>query len=248
MAGWLNNAAEFMSDPFGLGNSFTGGLSKSLGLDNNENIDSAQGTLDDIFAKASGVSAGNRANYADYLQQMKGLYGDGSSKFADAVASVADAIANYKDFDYDKNVNEFMDPSREQRVAAAMGAINNASAAGGNRFSSNYLDKLAAKQQALASEEWREAYDRMMQDRNQKLAEWQNGQKKVDNLMGLAGLYGNDRRAFSDALGDYYSNMANQNNADLQTYADVAGQKASLDTQRNSGVGSLVKVIGSIFG
>ena len=66
--------------------------------------------------------------------------------------------------------------------------------------------------------------------------------------MGLAGLYGNDRRAFSDALGDYYSNMTNQNNADLQTYADVAGQKASLDTQRNSGVGSLVKIIGSIFG
>ena len=149
------------------------------------------------------------------------------------------------------DVNDFLDPAREQRVAAAMGAIENASASGGNRFSSNYLDKVAAKQQALASEEWKAAYDKLMQDRNQQLQKWQTGQQKIDNMGTLAGIYGGDRTALSEALGNYYSNMANQNNADLEVMSDIQQGKANLNASRSNGMGDLIggaaKVAGAIF-
>ena len=180
------------------------------------------------------------------------MYGDNASKYSDAVARLADAIGNYGDFEFDGSVEDYLDPARNQRVASAMSAINNAASAGGNRFSNSYLDKLSAKQQALASEEWRSAYDRMMRERSQQLAEWQSGQNKINNLGTLAGIYGQDRSKLGDALGDYYSNMANQNNADLEVYSDVAQNKANLDAQRSSGIGgalgTIARVAGAIFG
>jgi hypothetical protein len=132
-----------------------------------------------------------------------------------------------------------------------MGAINNASASGGNRFSSNYVDKVAAKQQALASEEWKAAYDRMMHDRSQQLQEWQTGQQKINNLGTIAGLYGADRTALSDAIGNYYGNLANQNNANLEVMSDAVQNKANLNAGRTNGMGDLIggaaKLAGAIF-
>lgn len=222
------------------------GLGYILGTDNNANIDRSIRTLDDIKSEASGVSSSNRKLYNDYYGQMQSMYGDNASKYGDAVSRLADAIENYGDFEYSGNVDDFLDPARNQRVSAAMSAINNSSASGGNRFSSNYLDKVAAKQQALASEEWRSAYDRMMQDRNQQLSEWNTKQNKINNLGTLAGLYGNDRTALSDAIGNYYSNIANQNNADLEVASDIATNKAYLNTRRSSGAGEALSGIGSI--
>ena len=179
------------------------------------------------------------------------MYKDNAAKNNDAVNNLVKAISQRKDFDYQGDVNEFMDPAANQRVAAAMGAINNASAAGGNRFSSNYLDKVAAKQQALASEEWKSAYDRMMQDRSQQLQEWQTGQQKINNLGSVASLYGNDRTALADAIGNYYGNMANQNNANIEVMSDIAQNKANLNASRTNGMGDIIggaaKIAGAFF-
>ena len=203
-----------------------------------------------MLARANGVSAQNRGLIRDYYDQMNGTFSEGASKYNDAVAALADAIAHQGD--YDKTVNDFLDPAREQRVQAAMSAINNSAAAGGNRFSSNYLDKVAAKQQALASEEWRSAYDRLMQDRQQQLQQAQTG---VQNLGTMANIYGNDRNNLMQALSDYTSNMANQNNADLQMATDVMSQKANLDANRKGGfsaildgIAPMVKAAAPFFG
>ena len=161
-------------------------LGDLLGTSNNDAVNKGIKSLDEIKAYADDIAAKNNALYGDYYGQMQGMYGDNAAKYNDAVANLADAIANRKDFSYNEDVNSFLDPAREQRAAAAMGAINNASASGGNRFSSNYIDKVAAKQQALASEEWKAAYDRMMQDRSQQLQEWQTGQQNINNLGTLA--------------------------------------------------------------
>lgn len=223
-----------------------------LGTSNSGAIDNSIASLDEILDQSRGTSAQNRSLYDKYYSQMQDMYGGNAAKYGDAVNSLADAIENYKDFEYSGNVNDFLDPARNQRVSAAMSAISNASASGGNRFSSNYLDKVAAKQQSLASEEWRAAYDRMMQDRNQQLAEWQSKQNKINNLGTLAGLYGNDRNQLSDAIGNYYSNLANQNNADLSVMSDIASNKANLNAQRSNGVGDLVgnvaSIVAGIFG
>lgn len=222
-----------------------------LGVSNNSAVDQGIASLDEIKAYADRTSEMNDALYRDYYGKMQGMYGDNASKYNDAVARLADAIANRKDFSYQGDVNEFMDPAANQRVAAAMGAINNASAAGGNRFSSNYVDKVAAKQQALASEEWKAAYDRMMRDRNQQLQEWQTGQQNINNLGTLAGVYGADRTALSDAIGNYYGNLANQNNANLEVMSDVAQGKANLNASRTNGMGDIIggaaKIAGAFF-
>lgn len=226
-------------------------LGDFLGTSNNSAVDKGIGSLDEIKAYADNIAAKNNALYGDYYGQMQGMYGGNASKYNDAVAQLADAIAQRKDFDYQGNVNEFMDPAANQRVAAAMGAINNASASGGNRFSSNYLDKVAAKQQALASEEWKSAYDRMMQERNQQLQEWQTGQQKINNLGTLAGVYGADRTALADAIGNYYGNMANQNNANLEVMSDIAQNKANLNASRTNGMGDIIggaaKIVGAFM-
>lgn len=228
--------------------SFLDSIGDAIGTSNNKAIDDSIKYLDEIERIAKGASTSNQSLYRGYYGQMQDMYGGNAAKYGDAVDRLADAIANYKDFEYTGSVNDFMDPARNQRVASAMSAISNASASGGNRFSSNYLDKLAAKQQSLASEEWRAAYDRMMQDRNQQLAEWQSKQNKVNNLGTLAGLYGNDRNQLSDAIGNYYSNLANQNNADITVMSDLIQGKANLNAQRKNGVMDAVGGLGSIAG
>lgn len=223
-------------------------LGELLGTSNNKAVNQGIASLDEIKAYADDIAAKNNALYGDYYGQMQGMYGDNAAKYNDAVNNLVEAISQRKDFDYQGNVNEFMDPAANQRVAAAMGAINNASASGGNRFSSNYLDKVAAKQQALASEEWKSAYDRMMQERNQQLQEWQTGQQKINNLGSVASLYGNDRTALADAIGNYYGNMANQNNANLEVMSDIAQNKANLNASRTNGIGDIIGGAAKIAG
>ena len=247
----MKEVGAFVANPFGLGDAGAGAvnyLADSLGFSNNKQINAAKSELDAVLDKANMVSSQNKHLYGDYYKQMQGMYGEGAASYADTVKNLADAIGSREDFSYGKGVNEFLDPARNQRIAAATEAINNAASAGGNRFSSNYMDKLAAKQQALASEEWSKAYDRMMQDRAQQLQEWETGQQKIQNLGTLANIYQSDRNQLGNAIGDYYSNMASQNNADLQAYADVTGQKATLESQRQSGAGGVLQGIGSIIG
>lgn len=247
----MKDVGEFVANPFGLGDAGAGAvnyLAESLGFSNSKQIDAAQGMLDDVLGRSDAVSSQNKRLYGDYMGKMQGMYGEGAEAYSDAVKSLADAINNRKDFSYGKSVESFMDPAREMRVNQAMDAINASASAGGNRFSSNYVDKLAAKQQALASEEWSKAYDRMMQDRAQQLQEWETGQQKINNLGTLAGIYQSDRNQLGNAIGDYYTSLANQNNADLQVYSDVAGNKANLESQRNSGAGGLLQGVGSIIG
>ena len=223
-----------------------------LGTSNHDQINKAKDALYGIQQKADETTAANKALLGQYMTQMQNTYGDNSTKYNSALQDVADAIGNYKDFQYTGTVADYLDPAREQRVSAAMDAIDSASSAGGNRFSSNYLDKVAAKQQAMASEEWSKAYDKLMQDRQQQLQQWQTGQQRINNLGMLAGLYNNDRTALADAVGNYYSNLAGANNAALQTYSNVGSNMANLEAQKNNGVwdavGGVAKIAGAIFG
>ena len=250
---WINDTLEFMSDPFSMGHSFSGGLSKSLGFDNSDVIDRAQGTLDQVLDYSNDVSRENQGLYRNYLDRMQGIYGSGAGNYDATVQRLADAIGDGSDltgFSYNGNVNDFYDRFANQRAQQAMDAISSNASSGGSRFSSSYNDAVAAKQQALASEEWSKAFDKMMQDRSQQLAEWNAGQTQkqnyLNNLGNLTGIYGNDRNQLTDALGNYYSNMANQNNSDLQVYSDITANKANLDAQRKNGIGSMLGSVGSL--
>ena len=248
MANAVEETIGFISNPWGGASALSTSIGKALGLDNNETIDKAQASLDQVLDKSSSTSAQNRGLYNDYWGKMQGMYGENAGKYNDAVSQLADAIDNYKDFSYGKTTEEFLDPAMAMRQKQAAQQLNAAASSGGNRFSSNYNDKLMAQSQAMASEEWSKAYDRMMQDRAQQLNEWQTGQNKINNLNMLASLYGQDRNQLSNAMGDYYSSLANQNNADLEVYSDITQSKANLDAQRKSGIGGALGSIGSVIG
>lgn len=221
-------------------------LGDLLGTSNEGQINAAKRSLDDVLSKADATSAQNKQLLGEYLNQMKSTYGKGSQAYSDAVKNLSDAISNYGT--YDKTETDFLDPAREMRTQQAMDAIESSASAGGNRFSSNYLDKVAAKQQALASDEWQKAFERYKADRQQALNEQQ---QKINNAGTLAGTYGQDRTALANALGDYYGALTNQNTANLQAYSDVATNKSNLEAQKTNGiwpaVGGISQIVGSFF-
>ena len=50
-----------------------------------------------------------------------------------------------------------------------------------------------------------------------------------------------------DGLTNYYTNVADQNNADLSATNDLATKQAELQSGENNGIGSALKLVGSIF-
>lgn len=258
MAGIMDSIGGFVANPLGLGDAgygFLDQLGEQLGLSNKNQVQAGMASLDNLLAEANSVSNTNKSLYNDYLGKMQGMYGQNAAQYDSALANYQKAMGEGPDqFTYGGDVSQFYDRYSNQRQQAAMNAMRNMG--GQNLFSSDFMNNMAAKQGALASEEWSKAYDKMMQDRQQQLAEWQAGQASKQNYIGnlgnLANIYGQDRNQLANALGDYYSNMASQNNADLQTKSDLTQAKTNLSMQGNSGAGSILggvgKVLGGIFG
>lgn len=252
----MSDIGEFVVNPFGLadaGGAALDYLGKSLGLDNSSQVEQGQKSLDELMAEATRTGEANRGLFGDYLGQMQDIYGDGASKYSDAVQRLSDAIGEGpSQFAFNGDINQYYDKFANQRAQQAMNALGAQAAAGGHRWSSDFLNNMAAKQQSLASEEWSKSYDKMMRDRQQQLSEWQAGQQAnqnyLNNLGTVAGLYGNDRNQLAGAYGDYISNMASQNNADLQTRADLGQARTNLGMQQKTGAGALLGGIGNILG
>ncbi len=250
----MSDAGSFVANPFGLGDAGAGAvnyLAESLGLSNRKQVEAGMASLDNLLAEANQVGNQNRSLYNDYYGKMSQMYGQNAGKYNDALAKYEQAIGEGPEtFTYQQDINNFYDKYANQRADAAMQSMRNMG--GANLFSSDFMNNMAAKQQALASEEWSKAYDKMMQDRQQQLAEWQAGQQSKQNYLGnlgsLTNMYGSDRNQLANAYGDYISNMASQNNADLQTKSDLTQAKTNLAMQENSGAGGLLGAVGTVLG
>ena len=192
------------------------------------------------YNKAMGTSNDNRELYQQYLDKMNSTYGDLAGKYADYLSNIENQkVYDPGQFSYSGDVNDFYSKAANQRIKQATDAITNSRANAGSMFSSDYLNELAAKQQALASEEWDKAYDRYMQDRSQKLSEFSTnanlGNQVYQNVMNkntaLLGQAQNAQDNVSNAYVNYLQNLANQNNTDAQNYANyvqtIAGNNLS---------------------
>lgn len=250
----MSDAGSVVANPFGLGDAGAGAvnyLAESLGLSNRKQVEAGMASLDNLLAEANQVGNQNRSLYNDYYGKMSQMYGQNAGKYNDALAKYEQAIGEGPEsFTYQQDINNFYDKFANQRADAAMQSMRNMG--GANLFSSDFMNNMAAKQQALASEEWSKAYDKMMQDRQQQLQEWQAGQQSKQNYLGnlgtLTNMFGNDRNQLANAYGDYISNMASQNNADLQTKSDLTQAKTNLAMQENSGAGGLLGAVGTVLG
>jgi hypothetical protein len=217
-----------------------------LGFQQDRRVSNANAAIQKAQDKADESAAANRALYNQFYNKTQSTYGDTAAKVDDYLKNLEGMEAyDPGQFSYTGDVNDFYSKAADLRVKNAMNNLRESS----DIFSSDYQDAMAAKQQAMASEEWDKAYDRYMQDRSQAANEWQMnanaGQQAYQNTYGknkdLLGVAQGAQDNLMNAYGNYINNMANQNNVDTQNYANMVQQMAANENSKKG-------VLGRLFG
>ena len=234
---------DFVSNVFDPGDLF--------GYRGNKTVSQANNALDQAYAAAENAANKNEGHYRQYLDRVNNAYGGEAAKYGDRVQDLENLTPyDAGQFSYDKDVNDFYSKAANQRVNQATNAITNSRANAGNMFSSDYANALAAKQQALASEEWDKAFDRYQQDRSRALNEFSTnaniGQQTYSNMYNknkdLLGLSQNAQDNTINAFGAYTQGLANNNSMLAQNQANIAQGKAANQMTQNK------SLLGKIFG
>lgn len=229
-----------------------------LGFSNTEAVKEGQQAYDDMAAKADAAYAQNEADLQRYYQTMADKYGDDEAKRREAIERYLNGEpVQVQDFSYDKSVEDFFDPAAEMRAQNAMTAITNSAANAGNLYSSDFLKKLGQQQQALASEEWQKSYDRLMQDRQAQLNQWQanaaneraNAAAADERVKSAIDIYGQGSEKADQAFADLIAGLVGNRQAQTQTEMDAVSGKTDLGMNQEKGVGGAFSTIfKSIFG
>ena len=134
-----------------------------LGWQQSSRINAANNALKKSQNYAQSMSNANRDLYNQFYNKASDTYGDTAAKVDDYLKAL-EGMKTYDPgtFEYTGDVNDFYSKAADLRIKNAMNALRESS----DIFSSDYQDAMAAKQQAMASEEWDKAYDRYMRDRS----------------------------------------------------------------------------------
>lgn len=217
-----------------------------FGFQQDSRVSNANNAIKQAQKKADAASRANKDLYNQFYDKTQSTYGDTAAKVDEYLKNLEGMEAyDPGKFEYTGDVNDFYSKAADLRIKNAMNALRESS----DIFSSDYQDAMAAKQQAMATEEWDKAYDRYMRDRSQTANEWQMnanaGQQAYDNTYGknkdLLGIAQNSQDNLMNAYGNYINNMANQNNVDTQNYANMIQQMAA---NQNSKKGMLGRILG----
>ena len=216
------------------------------GLQQNRRVRTANDAIKKAQDKADATSSANRDLYNQFYNKASDTYGDTAAKVDDYLKAL-EGMKTYDPgtFEYTGDVNDFYSKAADLRIKNAMNSLRESS----DIFSSDYQDAMAAKQQAMASEEWDKAYDRYMRDRSQTANEWQMnanaGQQAYENAYGknkdMLSVSQNAQDNLMNAFGNYINNIANQNNVDTQNYSNAMQQMAANQNSKKT-------VLGRIFG
>lgn len=216
-----------------------------LGFQQDGRVSNANDAIKKAQAKADAASNANKDLYNQFYNKTQSTYGDTAAKVDDYLKNLEGTKAyDPGTFEYTGDVNDFYSKAADLRVKNAMNALRESS----DIFSSDYQDAMAAKQQAMATEEWDKAFDRYMRDRSQTANEWQMnanaGQQAYDNTYGknkdLLGVAQGAQDNLMNAYGNYINNMANQNNIDTQNYANMVQQMAANQNSKKGVLGRLL--------
>ena len=217
-----------------------------FGFQQDRRVSNANAAIKKAQEKADAASNANKDLYNQFYDKTQSTYGDTAAN-VDNYLKKLEGMEAYDpgQFSYTGDVNDFYSKAADLRIKNAMNALRESS----DIFSSDYQDAMAAKQQAMASEEWDKAYDRYMRDRSQTANEWQMnanaGQQAYDNTYGknkdLLSVAQNAQDNLMNAYGNYINNMANQNNVDTQNYSNMVQQIAA---NQNSKKGMLGRILG----
>ena len=217
-----------------------------FGFQQDRRVSNANNAIKKAQEKANAASNANKDLYNQFYDKTQSTYGDTAANVDDYLKKLEGMEAyDPGQFSYTGDVNDFYSKAADLRIKNAMNSLRESS----DIFSSDYQDAMAAKQQAMASEEWDKAYDRYMRDRSQTANEWQMnanaGQQAYDNAYGknkdLLSVAQNAQDNLMNAYGNYINNMANQNNVDTQNYSNMVQQIAA---NQNSKKGMLGRILG----
>ena len=245
--------------PLIIGGALAGGTALANYFGNEANAEALSDAYDRISGQASEAVAANQRDINAYRNLVADTYGKGAAGYDQALQNFLDSdVYQNKDFAFTGDVSDYMDPYANQRVQAAMDAINTSAATGGSRFSSDYISRVGAKQQALSSEEWAKAYDKLMAARNQAMNEWnansQNGWNNYNaqqqRMQAAVNAYGNDRNQYTQGISD--ATMASMNNrlGGLNTQAQtiMGGAQALQGTGAANAIGTGLNTAATFLG
>ena len=224
-----------------------------LGYRGRQNVKAANAALDEAGQAMQGAADKNKQLYQDYLDKVNANYGNQAGLYDQRVQDLENLTpydAGQFGDNYNKTVEDFYSKAANQRINNAMNAITNSRANAGNMFSSDFTNALAAKQQALASEEWDKSYDRYQRDRAQALQEFSTnanlGQQTYSNMYNknkdLLGMSQNAMDNITNAFGSYTQGLAGNNAMLAQNAANIAQGKAANQMTQNK------SLLGKIFG
>lgn len=222
-----------------------------FGYRGGKNVAAANSSLDKAYGSAEEAANKNNTLFNQYMDKVNGAYGNEAANL-DGRVQALENLTPYDagQFSYDKSIEDFYSKFANQRKQQAMDSITNSMANAGNMFSSDYTDALAAKQQALASEEWDKSFARYQQDRARALQEFSTnanlGQQTYSNMYNknkdLLGISQNAKDNILNAFGAYTQGLANNNSMLAQNAANVAQAQAANQLSNNK------SLLGKIFG
>lgn len=212
-------------------------IGEALGFGNTKKVNQANRALESIKNDLMASSQKNEGYIGDYNSLLDSLYGNSVTNYDD----VLNKYINSDAFNYKGDVEDFASPAMERRIKTALDNITKSNANAGNMFSSDYLNQLNAKSQAIASEEWDKAYDRYMQDKAMQLQEYNTNQSKMANI---ASMLGQNVNAYSNNMGSVYTNLINNNNALTQGLADINSSIAQNNLNKKTTAQALLNPFG----
>ena len=195
-----------------------------------ENADTLSKAYDRISGMSEKAVADNQADIDAYKALVAQQYGSGNAAYQQALADYLNSDTYQNEaFGYDKDVNSFLDPAMNQRIMETQNAMNNAAASNGGRFSSSYMNNLSARIAGQASEEWEKAYQRLLQDRQTQLSEynansqnaWNNYNAGQSKLQAAVNAYGADRDKYYEGMGNAMSAGVQNRLGGLNTMAQT---------------------------
>ncbi|MCQ2096777.1 MAG: hypothetical protein MJY87_02400 [Fibrobacter sp.] len=164
-----------------------------------------------------------------------------TQKYQDALSGV-DSLQGYSPeslFEYDKSIEDFYDPAFQLSVNMANDAIGQSQATGGNMFSSDTANKIAAKNNVLATQMYKEARDAMNQDKALDQSIWAGNESARQAAASSAAqvadaklsAYGTGMSNLSDAQQDYIRSLQDINSGYASDMTDYLGTKAGVKAQ-----------------
>ena len=218
------------------------GNANSLDKAHNANLN-AQKTLQGTEGFADQLMGSGEKILADMLGSSRSLWGspeEAAAALSDAEGKV-NGLSPYNagQFQYGKSVDDFYNPAFQLSVNQANDAINQSQALGGNLFSSDTANKIAAQNQVLATQMYNDALNAYQADKSLEQGIWQgNEHAKQAAATSAANLANAQYQMAADRAGNlssadnaYYQALMGLNGDFWQNKTDYAAQLAALQSQ-----------------